>query len=70
MCYPQRERLQLVHKRVVDPVVGQIPLIGGDNHWWKHEVTEALPHWRWRIEGTRFKSVTDNDIARQNITEL
>ena len=25
-----------------DPVVGGIPLLGGDNNWWKHQVRGAL----------------------------
>ena len=54
----------------VDPVAGQIPLIGGDNNWWNHEVREALRRWRWRIEGTRCKTATDDAPARQNITDL
>ena len=52
------------------PIAGQIPLIGGDNNWWNHEVREALRRWRWRIEGTRCKTATDDAPARQNITDL
>ena len=54
----------------LDPVAGEIPLIGGDNNWWNHEVREALRRWRWRIEGTRCKTATDDAPARQNITVL